>query len=266
MSCKKVTIKDVAREAGVSVATVSYVINNRTDVKISDETKKKVLQVSNLLNYSPNQAAIALATKRKNLLGFAFFPSKQVLYQAQQMHILQFLSNYFHLKNYELLIIHSNDKEKCDQAAAIICYDMPSFAFHQLGDHNFIPLVALDCMINDPLFFQINLDPIKLLQKANAYFQGEPFTYLCLATQNQEREAYLRSNFCNIVFVSDPCTLSSFSNQNLLITDHVLLSFLKKNNHVCYEPSISVEKCDVLSTCIESAIDRIAIEKHSIFI
>ena len=61
MANKKVTIRDVAKEAGVSVATVSYVVNGRTDLKISDETRKRVLQVINLLNYSPNQAAKALS-------------------------------------------------------------------------------------------------------------------------------------------------------------------------------------------------------------
>lgn len=65
MAGKKVTIKDVAREAGVSVATVSYVVNGRTDLRISDETRKRVLHVINLLNYSPNQTAKALASNKK---------------------------------------------------------------------------------------------------------------------------------------------------------------------------------------------------------
>ena len=59
---KKATIRDVAREAGVSVATVSYVLNNRPNQKISDDTKKKVLQIANLLQYSPSFAAKQLTT------------------------------------------------------------------------------------------------------------------------------------------------------------------------------------------------------------
>ena len=49
---KKATVRDIAREAGVSVATVSYVLNDKQDTKISEATRKKVLQIANLLNYS----------------------------------------------------------------------------------------------------------------------------------------------------------------------------------------------------------------------
>ena len=47
---KKPTVKDVAKQAGVSVATVSYIMNDRKDQKISEATRKKVLQIANLLN------------------------------------------------------------------------------------------------------------------------------------------------------------------------------------------------------------------------
>ena len=81
----KITIKDVAREAGVSVATVSYVINNRTDLRISDATRKKVLQISNLLGYTPNQSAQALATSRKRIVALYVSSEASVLKLAEQM-------------------------------------------------------------------------------------------------------------------------------------------------------------------------------------
>ena len=69
---KKPTVKDVAKAAGVSVATVSYIMNNRTDQKISEQTRKKVLQIANLLNYTPSHAAKTLATGRNNIIGVSY--------------------------------------------------------------------------------------------------------------------------------------------------------------------------------------------------
>lgn len=65
-----VTIKDVAKAAGVSVSTVSLVINNSDLVKM--ETRYKVLQKMKELNYTPNQYARSLVTKRKNVIGLTW--------------------------------------------------------------------------------------------------------------------------------------------------------------------------------------------------
>ncbi|MCM1145451.1 MAG: LacI family transcriptional regulator [Blautia sp.] len=263
---RKVTIKDVAREAGVSVATVSYVVNNRTDLRISDATRKKVLQVINLLNYTPNQAAKALATNSKHLLAILLSPDASVLKKAEQLHTIQFLSQFFHEKNYELLFLNEHYNEKCDQADAIICYDISSEYFHNLGDNNFIPLTALDCIINDPLFFQINTDYQKLKEEADAHFHGEPYQTLMLTTANQEKEALLKESFPDIRFLDNYGELSGISNQNLLLTDFTLHTLLQDKNWVYYAPSMSAAKAGALLQCVENALQRTPTEKHHIFI
>ena len=61
------TIKDVARQAGVSTGTVSMVINNNPAVKL--ETRLRVQQAIKELNYVPNQYARSLVTRQKNVIG-----------------------------------------------------------------------------------------------------------------------------------------------------------------------------------------------------
>jgi len=57
-----VSIKDVAREAGVAISTVSKVLNNYPNV--SEETRKKVYEVVDRLGFVPNTVAAALSSKR----------------------------------------------------------------------------------------------------------------------------------------------------------------------------------------------------------
>jgi len=63
-----VTLKDIARDLGVSVITVSKALRDHSD--ISEETKARVLKRVKERNYRPNLAARALVTGRTNLLGF----------------------------------------------------------------------------------------------------------------------------------------------------------------------------------------------------
>lgn len=61
------TIKDVAKKANVSTATVSRIVNNQPGY--SEETKKKVLAVIEELNYQPNALARGLINKRTHTIG-----------------------------------------------------------------------------------------------------------------------------------------------------------------------------------------------------
>jgi len=64
------TRDDVARHANVSPATVSFVLNNTK--KISLEVRKRVLEASRILQYTPNNIARSLATKRSRHIGIIF--------------------------------------------------------------------------------------------------------------------------------------------------------------------------------------------------
>lgn len=76
----KVTIKDIAKEAGVSIATVSKILNKK-DQNISEKTRKKVLEIIKEKNYIPNSIARSLVTKQTKSIGLVipditnpFFP------------------------------------------------------------------------------------------------------------------------------------------------------------------------------------------------
>ncbi|SHF95068.1 LacI family DNA-binding transcriptional regulator [Ornithinibacillus halophilus] len=62
-----ITIKDVAKKANVSIATVSRILNDKPGY--SEETKKKVMQVIEELGYHPNGIARGLISKRSHTIG-----------------------------------------------------------------------------------------------------------------------------------------------------------------------------------------------------
>lgn len=62
-----VTMRDVAEAAGVSIKTVSRVVNDQGE--ISDETRQRVLQAINELGYRPSKLARALVTQRTDTIG-----------------------------------------------------------------------------------------------------------------------------------------------------------------------------------------------------
>lgn len=64
---EKVSIKEIAARANVSIATVSYVLNGTRNVR--SKTKERVLQVIEELHYQPNDIAKSLKSKKTNTIG-----------------------------------------------------------------------------------------------------------------------------------------------------------------------------------------------------
>ncbi|QYX75710.1 LacI family DNA-binding transcriptional regulator [Streptomyces akebiae] len=64
----RVTSKDVAREAGVSQTTVSFVLNGRDEHGLSAETRRRVLETAKRLGYVPSGAGRALRRGRSNVV------------------------------------------------------------------------------------------------------------------------------------------------------------------------------------------------------
>lgn len=65
---KRATSVDVAREAGVSQTTVSFVLNGRADMGISESTRAQVLDVAKRLGYVPSASARSLKRGRSNIV------------------------------------------------------------------------------------------------------------------------------------------------------------------------------------------------------
>lgn len=68
VSVLRSTIKDVAAEAGVSITTVSLVLNGKGD-RISDKTEQRILDAAKKLNYRPNHIAVSMVTKSTQTIG-----------------------------------------------------------------------------------------------------------------------------------------------------------------------------------------------------
>ena len=67
MNKPQITIKDIARELGVSPSTVSRALKNNPD--ISEETRNMVHDYAKQHNYKPNAMALNLRTNRSNTIG-----------------------------------------------------------------------------------------------------------------------------------------------------------------------------------------------------
>ena len=106
---KKVTIKDVSRELGLSPTTISLVLNGK-DSSIPASTKERILKCVERLNYHPDTIAQSLATQRTYTIGI-IIPDITNNFFTEYVHKAQLKLN---ASGYDIILCNSEDKMEND--------------------------------------------------------------------------------------------------------------------------------------------------------
>lgn len=193
---KKVTLKEIAKQTGVSTATVSYVLNNVANQTIAEETRSRILQTAKELGYVPNLAARSLVKQKTGLIGLLINQStrseswRKIRYSSLIDEIEAALSE----RGYHL-ILHSLDAAapKLDIIAerkldGVIVVDARSDRFHHISSHfpRGVPVLVIDSLINDPLFNQLMFDYASAFAQLPELFHQPQNYYAVLDDYNNE--------------------------------------------------------------------------------
>lgn len=146
------TIKDVAQKAGVSIATVSLVINNHK--RISSDTKKKVQKAIKDLNYYPSRSARDLVSKKTGNIGFIL--TDDHFLRTEPFYTRIFLGTEFEARDgeyYILLTTIKSDYSENDPLprfildrsvdGVIVAGKIPEVLIDKLAKYN-LPLIFVD--------------------------------------------------------------------------------------------------------------------------
>lgn len=258
---KKPTNKDVARLAGVSVATVSYVINGRKDQKISEETKNKVLHAVNFLGYVPNLHAVAMKASVKSIVirtskHNGFLQDAEALLFAKELTEL--------CKDGEYTVTLSAETEPSrGSATACVCIGMTDEEFHDCAKENFIPFISVDTILNDPFFYQITTDYEKIKADAETKF-GQDYAFVTLKPNDTSLEREILSAFPKVVFIDKLDDLKNLEDKRVVFGNLIFSELSVDERYRTVEKFKS--KLKTILECVNKAVSRENVSDESHYI
>lgn len=109
------TIKDIAREAGVSINTVSRALNGKPDV--NEDTKKGILEIADRLNYVPNFLAKGLVTKNTRTIGVIVSDNANPFFAR----MIKGIEDYARSRGYNIILCNTDERyEKEEEAVRLL--------------------------------------------------------------------------------------------------------------------------------------------------
>ncbi len=223
MKKMKVTMKDIAKELNLSLATVSYVLNHSEKEKISHDTRIKVLETAKRLGYVPNQTAKSLANKRSNLMGIIINLNKNAssFMKYQCLDLASELQHQIYKEGYDTILSVTHELEDIEikykhslEAAFII--DINEKSLKKVTNKYYVPVVFLDCDFEEGLFYKILPDYLFMIEKAKKMLDEE-HPYLIMDTIINERiKEQIMDNFLrdDVYIHSSNGNIKEFLSQN----------------------------------------------------
>ena len=117
----RATAEDVARRAGVSRSTVSFVLNNVPGMRISPETRQRVLRAALELDYHPDAIARLMVTGQSKLLGFVLVAgARRAGADVDLADILHGLSHAAAARGYQVILVASPAEHSSGALTAVL--------------------------------------------------------------------------------------------------------------------------------------------------
>ena len=224
---KKITMRDVAKSAGVSVATVSYVLNNNDRESISEETKKRVMEAIADLNYIPDLAARALSRKKSGLIGIFIMSNRHESLPWKKCFYSEFVNELIKAL-YDIgyhVIVEYLDPSKCkldiiyERALdGAFLLDISEQFIYSTTNIFKVPIVLVDSYIEDTLFHKILADYDSAMDESmNILKEDDPFIVL--------------DSIASKTLIDKFCKSNSFNEENIFVANNAvgLYKFLESN-------------------------------------
>jgi len=213
----KVTIKDIAKNAGVSPGTVSKILTGRykeDNVQISPKTIEKVKKIAKKLNYVPNYAARLLITGRTFTIGIYIPKSKKknFFFEHYYSQIVDSIEKISAKNGYDILLINYNSyinkfkEKKIDGLIIIEQWEIDNDIMTLIKEKkNFV--IINNLIENKHNIYSVNIDNEKAIEKIVKHF--------------------INNNHKNLAFIGE---LTSKSQKEHKIRLNHFISQLEKNN------------------------------------
>lgn len=259
---EKITIKDIARLAGVSVATVSYIINGVHEDRYTTATKKKVLQIVNLYNYRPSQLARAFTSSKTNNMILLTDKHDSVLQKAESYDFIRLFGKTLESLGYNLIMRTHLEDVRVDMAEAIVCVGMEEEKFRRLAQENYVPLLSVDGKINDELFFQVYQDFEYVLQTGEKTFGKDNFSVVLVDMYNRTLKEEIAAQCKCAVFIEN-CDEVPEGN---IVTVNASLTCMKRfdDRNILLVPALTQARIDALIDCFNKATERVQGTSHTV--